>query len=368
MQNTSSFRLFASVLAALLAAGCTTRQVSAKYLVPAREVADVRSVDVLVVEAKVSLAGNQVAKGDSARVAALARQMLSSELYRRGFYRVEDDVWGSPGGAAGLAHAVVLGGSRHGYGTLVTEESPAKARLVLDIQLSYDVQKTTQKQTFELTTTPYVVHRPTAASESAGLSQVPFSTPDMQNITTRKVESSWAAWEASAKGKLRVSLEPKGAEEPVYTRDFSLSCPSAAGVGASPLVRVAAAALSPAVNEIVADISPSTNSRWLVLSKGGNDRAKTLIAAGAYPDAIELIEALPKESVTLGDLENLGVAYELVGDYSSASGAYERALAMDPENEALRMKMNDLAKAAKAKKTFRESGAKANSDTSFKAR
>jgi tetratricopeptide (TPR) repeat protein len=104
-----------------------------------------------------------------------------------------------------------------------------------------------------------------------------------------------------------------------------------------------------------------------LLSKGGDTRAVTLLQAGAFSDAIELIEELPAEKVTIGDFEKLGVAYEMVGDYKSASGAYERALGKDPENEALRDKMNALAKVAKAKKTVRESGAKANEDTSFKA-
>ena len=91
-----------------------------------------------------------------------------------------------------------------------------------------------------------------------------------------------------------------------------------------------------------------------------------MIEAGACSDAVELIEAIPAEKATIGDFENLGVAYEIMGDYKSASAAYEKALGKNPENEALRDKMNALAKAAKAKKAVRESGAKANEDTSFK--
>ena len=93
----------------------------------------------------------------------------------------------------------------------------------------------------------------------------------------------------------------------------------------------------------------------------------TLLEAGAFADAIELIESIPAEKATIGDFENMGVAYEMMGDFRSASGAYERALAKAPENEALRDKMNTLAKAAKARKDVRESGAKTNEDTSFKA-
>ena len=354
-----SFRAWLAAAVAVLAAGCQTRQVSATYLLPAREVADVRSVDILVIDATANLVGNQAAAGDASRVAALARQMLAAELYKRGFYRIEDAIWGSPDGAAGVGRVVTLGGSRHGYGAFVTEESPAKATLKLEIDLSYNVAKATQRQTYELTTTPYVVKRP------KGLT--PFSVPDPAATQTRKVESSWDSWEWTGRGRLRVSLVPKGAEEPVYARDFDLAAPSASGIGVPPCLRAALAALVPVMKEIAADISPSYEKRPLLLSKGGDSRATTLLEAGAFTDAIELIESIPAENAALGDLENLGVAYEMMGDYGSASGAYERALAKDPENEPLRDKMNALAKATKAKKAVRESGAKADEDTSFKA-
>ncbi len=362
MQNTRDIPLICVCLAAaaaILVAGCETRQVSASYLVPAREVADVRSVDTLLIDATANLEGNQMAANDAERIAALARQMLAAELYRRGFYRIEDPIWGSISGAADLGRVVTLGGSRHGYTIFVTEESPAKATLKLEVDLSYNVEKSTQRQTYELTTTPYVIQRP------KGL--VPFSNPDPMATQTRKVESSWDSWEWVGRGKLRVTLTPKKAEEPVYTRDFDLVVPSASGIDVPSFLRVATAALAPVVAEIALDISPSSEQRPLLLSKGGDTRAVTLLQAGAFSDAIELIEELPAEKVTIGDFENLGVAYEMVGDYKSASGAYERALGKDPENEALRDKMNALAKVAKAKKTVRESGAKANEDTSFKA-
>ena len=362
MQNKRSFQSFLACLSAaavILVAGCKTHQVSATYLLPAREVADVRSVDTILIDATAKLAGNQAAADDAQRVAALARQMLAAELYRRGFYRVEDAIWGSLDGAAGVGHLVTLGGSRHGYSVFMTEESPAKATLKLEIDLSYNVEKSTQRQTYELTTTPYVIKRP------KGL--VPFSVPDPTATETRKVESSWDSWEWVGRGKLRVSLLPKNAAEPVYTRDFDLSVPSSAGIGVPPYLRAATAALAPAIKEIVSDISPSYEKRPLILSDGGDSRAMTLLEAGAFADAIELIESIPAEKATIGDFENLGVAYEMMGDFRSASGAYERALAKAPENEALRDKMNTLAKAAKARKDVRESGAKANEDTSFKA-
>ena len=81
MQTKRTFQQFRVCLAAaavILVAGCATRQVSATYLVPARELADVRSVDILLIDADVNLAGNQTRADDAVRVAALARQMLAA--------------------------------------------------------------------------------------------------------------------------------------------------------------------------------------------------------------------------------------------------------------------------------------------------
>lgn len=357
-------RVFFLLSAIVLAAGCATKQVSATYLLPAREIADVRNVDIIAIEATTSLTGNQAVEGDDGRISALARQMLASQFYRRGFYRVEDPIWGSTDGAAALGQIVMLGGSRHGYGTFMTEVAPAKATLKLDIALSYNIRSVTQRQTYKLVTTPYIIKRPTTAG---GVGGVPFSIPDEANIRSRDVESSWDAWESIGSGRVHATLTPKGATEPVYSRDFTLVVPTMSGLNVPALQRAAMAALSPVVKDIVLDLSPTVETRHLTPGKGGDPRVVTLLEAGAVTDAIELIESIPAEELKVADLENLGIAHEIRGDYHSASDAYERALGKDPENEALRMKMLDLSRAAKAQKDIKASGAKTNADTSFKA-
>ena len=82
---------------------------------------------------------------------------------------------------------------------------------------------------------------------------------------------------------------------------------------------------------------------------------------------MERLENLPAERAVSADWENLGVAYEILGDFKSSSEAYEKALVLDPENPALVEKLEVLAKAVKARKDVRASGAVENADTSYKA-
>ncbi len=383
--------------AAALSAGCSTpAKVSATYLLPARALTDVRSVDVLAIEPVVRLSGNVAEEGDEGRIAGLAQQLLSMQLYRRGFYRTTDSLWGSMDGAAELGSLLVQTGSRHGYATLLAEPDPAKAVLRIEVDLSYDVRKTTKKQTFELKTVPYVIHRPgdgngaigktasaltgatgtlpglgklAAVAQAAAKveSLVPYSLPDSEATTTERVSASWDAWESGGKGRMHVSLVPAGSEEAVYERDFDLKVPSSFGASSPTLARVAAAALAPALEEVVLDISPNTEVRQLDLNPAGDSQAVLLLEAGAWTDAIEAIEAIPDEGRTAADWENLGVAFEVLGDYRAATDAYEKAVAMDPENPAIGNKMASAAKAAKFRKDIRASGAKANEDTSFRA-
>ena len=367
MKHDLPLRVPLAILLTTLASGCATKQVTASYLLPAREVADVRSVDVLAIEATTALTGNQSVAGDAERISALARQMLASQLYRRGFYRVEDAIWGSTDGAAALGHMIALGGSRHGYGTLLTEASPAKAILKLEIDLDYSIEKISQRQTYELTTVPFIINKPKAEGVVGAALSVPVSVPDVANIQVRKVESSWGAWEGAGRGRIHATLSTKGTTEPVYVRDFTLKVPSQAGLEVPSLLHAAMSALSPVVEEIALDLSPTVETRPLILSEGGDSRAVTLLEAGAFIDAVDLIESIPTEELKVADLENLGVAHEMRGDYRAAAEAYERALGKEPENEALREKMLALTKAAKAQKDIRASGAKANADTSFKA-
>lgn len=394
-----TIRLPLPALAALavLAGGCAApKAVTASYLVPPKALADVRSLDVLAIEATASLSGNQAAEGDDRRVAGIARQMLSMELYRRGFYRTTDDLWGSLDGAAFLGSALMERGSRHGYPTLVTDSGFAKATLRIDIELSYDVERSVQRQTFVLKTVPYLVHRPgegngkaekaaqelsKASSMIPGAEQlraladaakkieklVPYSEPDEESTTERRVEFSWDAWQAEGRGKVHVRILPNGSEDAVYDRTFDLDVPSSAGIGAPGLPRVAAAALAPVLRDVVADISPTSEKRNLSLNRAGDARAVVLLEAGAWADAEEILGDIPAEDFTAADWENLGVLREVLGDFKAALDAYEQAIALDPENEELRKKLEGAAKSAKARRILRESGAKANKDTSFQS-
>ena len=378
---------------AALASGCASpKNVTATYLIPARALTDVRSADILEIAPVVRLSGGQAAPGDEERLAAYVRQSLSSRLYLGGFYRTVDPFLDSQQGAVAIGRVLMLRESRHGYSTLVPEGMGKKATLEIGIDLEYSAEKTTRKQTFELKTVPYIVNKPGegggAASKLAGEassvpggeklaalagavsaveSLVPYSVPDPTAVETRRVETSWDAWVPEVSGRMTVRLVPAGASDPVYEREFPLSAPFQAGSDVPTFLRAASTAVSPALVEVVADISPRTEKRPLSLNADGDSRALLLLEAGAWPDAVERLESLPADRAVLADWENLGVAYEILGDFKGSSEAYEKALALDPENSALVEKLEALAKAAKARKDVRASGARENADTSYKA-
>ena len=381
-----------SASALLLACGCASdKNVTASYLRPARAISNVHAVDVLAIDPVVRLTGNQATEGDDRLVAGLARQMLSMELYRRGFYRVTDDLWGSLDGAAAMGASIVQKGSRHGYSALLTDSDIVKATLRIEIELSYDIQQSRQTQTFELKTIPYDIHRPGAGGSSgmtpgqplmkpgAGLLStltqglpkldlpVPYSTPNLEAATSKRVESSWDAWESGGRGRMHVSLVPKDDAQPVYERDFNLVIPRSIGLSAFPLLRAASTALAPAIQEIVLDISPTSETRPLVINRDGDPRAVFLLEAGAWDDTVELVESIPEDKRTFGDWENLGIAFEILGDYQAAVDAYKKALDMNPGNEDVQKMKADVTKAAEARRKVRSSGAKTNADTSFRS-
>ena len=394
MQRRKTIRAMALAAAsAALASGCAApKHVTATYLIPARALSDVRSADVLEIAPVVRLSGDQVAPGDEKRLAAYVRQSLSSRLYLGGFYRTVDPFLDSPQGAMEIGRVLMLRESRHGYSTLVSEGEGKKATLEVELDLEYSAEKTTGKQTFELRTVPYIVNKPgegggaaaKIASESASVpggeqiaaiatavavveSLVPYSVPDPTAVETRRVETSWDAWVPELSGRMTVRLVPAGTSDPVYEREFSLTAPFQAGSDVPTFLRAAATAVSPALEEIVSDLSPRTEERPLSLNADGDSRALLLLEAGAWPDAVERLENLPAERAVSADWENLGVAYEILGDFKSSSEAYEKALVLDPENPALVEKLEVLAKAVKARKDVRASGAVENADTSYKA-
>lgn len=62
----------------------------------------------------------------------------------------------------------------------------------------------------------------------------------------------------------------------------------------------------------------------------GDAVAKNLIQGGAFGEAINRLEA--KSTLDSGDLYNLGVAYEALGEYSQAQRQYSRGLNQEPDS------------------------------------
>jgi tetratricopeptide (TPR) repeat protein len=65
-----------------------------------------------------------------------------------------------------------------------------------------------------------------------------------------------------------------------------------------------------------------------------NDRAADLIVEGKFPQASSLLEQLVVDEPELPAAHNnLGIIYEIFGDYARAFDQYSRACALDPEND-----------------------------------
>jgi Flp pilus assembly protein TadD len=64
-----------------------------------------------------------------------------------------------------------------------------------------------------------------------------------------------------------------------------------------------------------------------------NDRAADLIVEGKFPQASSLLERLVMDEPEMAAAHNnLGIIYEIFGDYAHAFEQYERACSLDPEN------------------------------------
>jgi tetratricopeptide (TPR) repeat protein len=72
-------------------------------------------------------------------------------------------------------------------------------------------------------------------------------------------------------------------------------------------------------------------------------KARALITAGKYKDAIAPLEAVRAENRDSADVANwLGYAYRKTKDFAKAKANYERALAIDPNHKGAREYLGEL--------------------------
>ena len=85
----------------------------------------------------------------------------------------------------------------------------------------------------------------------------------------------------------------------------------------------------PAIEEITKDISPHKENRVLQINTKGSEKAVLLLRSLALTEAIRSLDEL-KDDKSSADYENLGVAYEAIGEYLDTQNAFQKASEMDP--------------------------------------
>lgn len=361
MKNISKFGVYG--LAAGLAAfivGCGTEKITVDYVMPAKAVTDVSKVNVAAIKVKANVTGNLA--GDNKQNAGLVKQLLAMRLYKEGYYQVTDDIWATPEGASELEQVIKDKAAGHGYASLAAMgQGTEKVVIDVTLDLALDCKPVKKELPFTLTTVPY---------KAKTVEGVPTSEPDAKATVTEKVKKEVTVYEVVAKGTLKAKfVGANGKDSPQkYENTFQIAMPKADSFdSAKPSqMKALAAAVTPAVNGIVADISPYKESRELVAIEGGDERVVFLLNAKAFQEVVLVVEKLEVTGkANFADLENLGIAFEAMGDFFSAKDAYAKASKFNPESQTAKAGLNRVQDALAGKKAVKSSGAKENKDTKF---
>ena len=361
MKNISKFGVYG--LAAGLAAfivGCGTEKITVDYVMPAKAVTDVSKVNVAAIKVKANVTGNLA--GDNKQNAGLVKQLLAMRLYKEGYYQVTDDIWATPEGASELEQVIKDKAAGHGYASLAAMgQGTEKVVIDVTLDLALDCKPVKKELPFTLTTVPY---------KAKTVEGVPTSEPDAKATVTEKVKKEVTVYEVVAKGTLKAKfVGANGKDSPQkYENTFQIAMPKADSFdSAKPSqMKALAAAVTPAVNGIVADISPYKESRELVAIEGGDERVVFLLNAKAFQEVVLVVEKLEVTGkANFADLENLGIAFEAMGDFFSAKDAYAKAGKLNPESQTAKAGLNRVQDALAGKKAVKSSGAKENKDTKF---
>jgi len=352
----------ASVGLAAFLAGCATEKITVDYVMPAKAVADVSKVNVAAIKVNAKVTGNLA--GDNKRNAGLVKQLLAMRLYKEGFYQVTDDIWATPEGASAMEKAIAEKDAGHGYATLgAMGQNAAKVVIDVSLDLALDTNPVKKEMPFTLQTVPY-------KAKQVKKGEVPVSEPDPKGIVVENVKKEVTVYETVAKGTLLVKfVGPDGKDTPQkYEHTFQIAMPESDKFdSAKPSqLKALAAAVSPAIDGIVADISPYKESRELVAIEGGDERVVHLLNAKAFPEVVSVVEKLEETGkANFADFENLGIAFEAMGEFFSARDAYAKAIKANPESATAKAGAKRIDDALAGKKALKASGAKQNKDTKF---
>ena len=338
-------------------AGCSTEKIAADYVMPARQIADVKSVSVLAVDVKADVKGSLVAGDVSAQTAGMVKQLTAARLYKEGYISTVDNVWGTAKGGKDVEDFVKGKKSQHGHASFATlDQNPEKGTLKLTLALAVDSKKVTKEREYLLSTIPYKKDPPKEG-------EAPTSKPDKPVI--EKVKKSYQVYETSVAGTLKAEIVTKDGKT-VYSAEYKVAMPKDAALSSADpsALKAVSVAIAPAVDEVVADISPYKTTREFEANQDGDEKVVLLLEAKAFSAAIEAVDALKEK--TFADYENQGLAYEASGDFNSAKASYKEALKLKADAQGALDGVKRIDEVKAAAKKVSKSGAKKDSSTSFK--
>ena len=338
-------------------AGCKSDVLIADYLVPPTIIKDVKVIDTLEIVPTVSLSGNSFHSGDEKYVCGSLHQILASKLSQYGYINVLDYVWGNAEGASAMEDLLRSKNSQHGYVRHTTDPVTNRARMYLDFKVKVNSGAVEQKVKLELQDDTYSIKYKDG---------VPYQ--EYSGTRTSTVEMPTSVFSIAGTGTLSAKLVDKSGNT-VYSKTFSnlsWSSQTSASVhdAPPPASAVVEQMILSAVETIVTDISPHTVQRELEINSSGSKKSVLLLKSMAFTEAIYAIDELDKKSSA--DYENLGIAYEIIGDYVSAKECFDRVLKNDSSSELAKKCMDRIDSILSGKQSLRNMNIK-QTGNQFKA-
>jgi len=305
----------------LIIVGCATEEtITAEYVMPPAMVKDIKAIDTLSIITNTKLSGNAAKESDTTYANGCLQQSVAARFTEEGFYRSTDIVWGNVDGVSKMSDIIGKKESQHGYARFTTDSEFKRANLELTLDVKIDSETVKKNVAFTLKNVPYT-------EKKAG--SVPIGAPGTPSIKT--ATGQFDVFAITGTGTLTAMLTDKSGKV-VYQKTFPdlkysyetnekihSSLPTNAAVVAKMII--------PAVEMMVADLSPHKEKRKLTVNEDGNIKAVVLLKAQAFTEAISTLD--DSEKKTYADYENLGLAYEIIGEYSAANEAFEEALKLE---------------------------------------
>ena len=351
----------------ILAAGCA-ETITAEYVMPPKAVSDIKAIDTMQIITDVKVTDNSQQTGDSTYLTGALNQRVAARFCQEGFFRTTDFVWGNPAGADQMAGVVLNPGNRHGYARHTTDPVAKRAKLYLTLDVNINSIRRKINKTYMLKDIPYkTVMVKLGKDKNKREIRRPTGVPDPARATVKKVIFPIDSFVITATGNLSVKLVNKNGAT-VYSKEFNgLATTHAAGndkhVSLPTKSAVIMEMLVPAVETIIADLSPHKETITLEINKGGDEKGFLLMKAQAFTEVIRTLDELEKKSYA--DFENLGVAYEIIGDYNAALDSYENAIKIKPGAKIAKAGIRRIANILSAKAALRKMDAK-KTDTQYK--